>query len=335
MGYFQRVRLRGLIHSVIRFSRQGVVCLILCCVAAAAPTSQTAQERDRIVHDRIETNLRKIHSARDWQATDVQLGKLWLQMASDYSDEEDAQRAEDAYSSALRLFQRSSSQQEYAYALDGLGVLYHHIGRLKEAENLMRKSLAVYEEIHSEYGAPRVHVDLAILYLHEKRFGGAEVESAKGIAGLEEKKEAYASDLVEALIANSYAKCFQGRCEEGGRAAERAYDLTAKFSKDSFISIAALLAVGFEQWKNGLDVEGDRSMREAVTLIKEKNDMPSARLLDVQLKVLEQFAEYLRESHQKGRARQIEDEVAQLKGGQRPDCKNCTVSVMGLTSSRK
>ncbi len=335
MSYSSHGCLQAAVYSVVRFSRQGVICLILCCVAVAAPTMQTAQERDKMVHDRISTNLRKIHSASDWQGTDLELGKLWLQMACDYADEEDVQHSEEAYSRALRLFQRSSSQQDYAYALDGLGVLYHHTGRLKEAENLLRKSLAVYEEIHSDYGVPRVHVDLATLLLHEKRFAGAEEESAKGIAGLEGQKETYPGDLIEGLVASSYAKCFQGRCEEGERDAERARVLTARYPKDSLMAIATLLAVGFEQWRSGAEEEGDRSMREAVALIREKNDMPSAVLLDAQLKVLSEFAEYLRETHQKGRARQIEDEVAQLKGGQRPDCRNCTVSVMGLTSSRK
>ncbi|HXC95817.1 MAG TPA: tetratricopeptide repeat protein [Edaphobacter sp.] len=336
MRYSSHQCLQMAIPWFVRFARQGVVCLILGCVALAAPTAmQTAQERDKMVHDRIETNLRKIHTAGDWKATDQALGRLWLQMACDYADEEDLQHSEDAYSRAVRLFQRSSSQQDYAYALDGLGVLYLHTGRVKESENILKKSLTAYEEIHSEYGVPRVHVDLATLYLHEKRFAGAEEESAKGIAGLEGQQESYASDLIEALLASSYAKCFQGRCEDGARDADRARALAAKFRKDSLVGIATLLAVGFEQWRNGSEAEGDHSMREAVALIKENDDMPTAVLLDAQLKVLSEFAEYLRQSHQKARAQQIEDEVAQLKGGLRSDCKNCTVSVMGLTSSRK
>lgn len=333
----QRVCLHVGLHSFVRFSRHGFVCVLLWFCAAAIPTwVQAAQGQDKLVQNRIAENIRKIHTAGDWHATDLALGKLWLQMACDYADEEDFPRSEDAYSRALRLFERSSSRLEYAYALDGLGLLYHHVGRLKEAENLMRKSLAVYEEIHEEVGIPRLHADLSTLLLKEKRFAASEEESAKAIAELQEQKEPNRTDLIAALIVNSYGKCFQGRCEEGAQEAERARMLASKMlAKDSLEMIAALLAVGFEQWKIGSEAEGDRRMREAVVLIREKNDLTSATLLDAQLKVLSEYAEYLKGRHQKEKARQVEDEVAQLKESQRPDCKNCTVSVMGLTASQK
>jgi tetratricopeptide (TPR) repeat protein len=336
MYCFQRVCLQVAVHSFMRFSRQAFVCVLFCSFVAAAPMwIQDAQERDKLVHDRIEANLRKVHAAGDWQATDMALGKLWLQMACDYAEEEDSQRSEDAYSRALRLFQKSSSQREYAYTLDGLGLLYHHVGRLKEAENLFRKSLSVFEETHSEIGVRQLHVDLATLLLHERRFAGAEEESAKVIAEFQEQKEPDQSDLIAALITSSYAKCFQGRCEEGQREAERARIMANEMpSKNSLETVASLLAVGFEEWKNGSEAEGDRSMREAVTLIREKNDMTSATLLDAQLRVLSEYSDYLRQTHQKDKARQIDDEVSRLKETQKPDCRNCTVSVMGLTASQ-
>jgi tetratricopeptide (TPR) repeat protein len=338
MGYFQRGCLQRAVHSFVRFSRRrGFVGVLLCLYAAAAPTwMQAGQERDKIVQDRIATNLRWIHTADDWKATDLALGKLWLQMACDYADEEDFQRAEDAYSRALRLFQRPSSQREYAYTLDALGVLYHHVARLKEAESLLRKSLAIFEEIHEEAGVPEVHADLAALLLNEGRFAASEQESTKAVTELGGLTKPNQRDLIAALIASSYAKCFQARCEEGIRDAERARMLASqKSSKDSLEVISALLAVGFEHWKNGSEAEGDRSMREAVTLIREKNDMTSAMLIDSQLKVLSEYAVYLRERHQKDKAREVEAEVAQLKETKRPDCRNCTVSVMGLTASQK
>ncbi len=338
MDYFQRGCLQRAVQSFVRFSRRrGFVGVLLCLFAAAAPTwMQAGQGRDKIVQDRIAANLHWIHTANDWHATDLALGKLWLQTACDYADEEDFERAEDAYSRALRLFQRPLSQREYAYTLDALGVLYHHVARLKEAENQLRKSLAIFEEIHDEAGVPRLHADLATLLLHQGRFAASEEESSKAVAELERQTQPDQSDLIVALIVSSYGKCFQGRCEEGVREAERARMLAReKSSKDSLEVIASLLAVGFEQWKNGSEAEGERSMREAVELIREKNDLTSATLVDAQLKVLSEYASYLRGTHQKGRARQIEDEVARLKETQKPDCRNCTVSVMGLTASQK
>jgi hypothetical protein len=58
-------------------------------------------------------------------------------------------------------------------------------------------------------------------------------------------------------------------------------------------------------------------------------------LIDAQMQVLVRYAIYLRETHQKAKARQIEDEVVRLKDEQRPECRGCTIQVMTLSGSSK
>ncbi|HXC95367.1 MAG TPA: hypothetical protein VNU92_06675 [Edaphobacter sp.] len=58
-------------------------------------------------------------------------------------------------------------------------------------------------------------------------------------------------------------------------------------------------------------------------------------LIDTQMQVLVRYATYLRETHQKAKARRIEDEVARLKDEKPPECRDCTVHVLALQGSSR
>ena len=300
---------------------------------AETALTQAGTQVDQMIRDSITANRTKIDTAASWHATNEQLGVLWQRLADDYAAEFDMQRSEDAFMHSVKLLRTSPTQALYAGALSDVASLYLVNDRLKEAESYGNKALAIYEGIGDRRGAVVVRVGLAIALLHEKRFAEAEEVSAKALKGLEEQEAPERDNLVAGLLANSYAKCFQNRCDEGLVAARQAMGVAdAKFARDSSEKISSLLAVGFEEWKTGATADGDKAMREALELVHQKANMPYPMLVDAQLKVLTYYANFLKATHQKTMAKQMENEITRLKDEETPVCKNCTVNVMSLAA---
>jgi tetratricopeptide (TPR) repeat protein len=325
--FFQRAVRYRLFYFFVLFSRL---------LFAETGWGQEIRRTDEILRQRIEFNRQRIDTAGSWHATDVQLGKLWLQLAYDYGDELDVQRAEEAYDRALKLLRRTSAQKYYADALDGLGLLYNTTDRLKEAESCRRKALAIFEALGDDSGVARAHVGVAIILLYEQRFTTSEEESSEALRGMREQKQPDNGEFVAGLVASSYAKCFLGRCEEGlVEAKEAMIRARADFASDSVPVIVSLLAVGFEQWKTGAQAEGEKAMHEALELVHGNMNMPRRMLIDVQLKVFTRYADYLKATHQKMMAKQMEHEIERLRGEQTPLCRDCTVNVVALSANAR
>jgi tetratricopeptide (TPR) repeat protein len=326
--------------GVQRSCASKMLVLLLALMVAAPMWGQGVLERDKMLRERIARNREKIATAADWHATDPQVGRLWLQVGFDYQGEMEMQQAEDAFGRGLKLLEGSSQRKDYGAGLEGLATLYLGSGRWKESEELRRKALALYEGLDDRASVARLHVGLAVDYLHEHRFAESEREAREGLEEMTaqeavDPKTVDQSELVAGLLASGYAKCFQERCAEGLAEAQRGLGLArAEFAKDSTEMITSLLAVGFNEWTGGAAVEGEKPMVEALGLLRGKKDISYAMLVDAQLQMLKQYAVYLRETHQKRKARQMEEEIARLEGDQRAPCSGCTVSVMSLAAKR-
>jgi tetratricopeptide (TPR) repeat protein len=326
-SHFQRVSRRLMCQWCL-------LALVALSMGVETSWTQATTQADEILLDRIRAYRLKIDTAASWHATDDQLGVVWLQLASDYADEFEIQRSEEAYAHSLKLLKNSPIQTHYAIALDNLGSFYLTTGRLKEAENCRRKALAVYEGLGDQAGAARARVGFAIVLLHEHKYSQSEDETAKALKSLQEQKEPNLGDMIAGLISSSYAKCFQGRCDEGLVAARQAMNLfRASVPKDALIGAAALLAFGFEQWKTGALADGDKTMREALEVLRNGENIPQAVLVDTQLRALSRYEDFLKATHQKASAKQVKDEIVRLKGKQTPFCRDCTVNATALTAT--
>lgn len=314
------------------FERFLFAVLVLSMLAEAAWT-QAGMQPDQILRNRIMENQAKIDTAASWHATDEQLGVLWRQLANYYADELDMQRSEDAFMHSVKLLRTSPDQTLYAGTLTDLAALYLETVRLKEAESYGNKALATYEGIGDQRGAALARMGLAIALLRGKRFAEAEDASAKALKVLEGEGTLDRNSFVQGLITNSYAKCFQNRCDEGLVTARQALGVAdAEFAKDSRERITSLMVVGFEEWKTGALTDAEKAMHEALELLRQKKDLPSPILVDSQLSALKTYTDFLKATHQKAMAKQMENEITRLKDAQTPACKNCTVNVMSLAA---
>jgi hypothetical protein len=87
----------------------------------------------------------------------------------------------------------------------------------------------------------------------------------------------------------------------------------------------ALQALGYADWKAGIEKAPEQEMRESIAIFKELNDRGRAYALGA----MQQYRRYLEETHRGPEAKQVALEAEQFSK-QRGKCPNCTVSVYGL-----
>lgn len=322
--------LRKRIASVVGLALQ-LSCL-LCSTQAAAQADLSSP----VTSERIQAELKAIENATSHHATDDELGELWGLLASDYQHEMDIPRAEEAYDHSLKLLRVSvTARRNYAAVLDGLGSLYLLTGQIAESENCRRKALAILDAVGDRKNSLVLHGNLAATLLKEGKFKDAETEASNVIEGMLGQEKPYATDLVSALIVRSYARCLQHRCKEGLSDATQAFDIVQAFlSPNSLAAASSWSTLGYMEWKSG-DVAGcDEKMRRALQVLSDKNgDVPYPVLVDSRIGALQEYRQFLNETHRKPEARQVEDEMARLTREQTPACRNCTVNVEGLTTT--
>ncbi len=295
---------------------------VMCSVVHAQ--SQAATER-------IELLRSQIKAAEGGHAGPAEVGALWLKLGNRYQDQLELAPAEDAFVHALRLLEAPGTQAAYADALDGLGSVYMGMGRLSEAPACLKKSLAIYETMQDHAHAAAVHDALAMIFLNEKQFREAEDESVKGLAELQWLATPNLEELSSAYLTHSYAVCYQGRCKEALADTSRAMEIVkGKLAANSVDVAAVWRARGFAEWRAGFPDEGEKSMGEALRIVRSRTDWPTLLRVSGEVGVLRQYAGLLKESHRKQEAKLIEAQIAVVEGDAPHPCSDCTVNAAAV-----
>jgi tetratricopeptide (TPR) repeat protein len=301
-------------------------------------TTQSEGQADMkppVTPERIASELTVIESAAARHATADELGTLWAQLASDYHDELDIPRAEEAYDHALKLLRGSVMERHnYAVALDGLGALYLLKRQFSDSAICRRKALAIFEAEGDRKNVLALHGNLALSMLREGTYSEAEKEASEAIEGMAGQASANDTQLATVFITRSYARCFQHRCKDGLSDAQQAVDIDRAYLRTNPLEAAASwTALGYMEWKTG-DVAGaDENMRRAFQILSEKSNLPYTGLLWARIEAMMQYQQFLNETHRKAEARQVGAEMARLAREQRSVCGNCSVNVEALSNA--
>lgn len=319
----------------IRVSFGGISLLLL---AILVPLSNRMWAQDAgqsmATPEQIALELKQIEDATARHETNLEVGKLWCLLAIDYEREGDAARAEDSYARSLKLLRdENPGQYSYGVALDALGSLYGKTGRLAEAEEVETKAAAIFEKQGELVTEAAVRGHIALDMLSEKRYGEAEREASVALDGLMGHKDEV-KEWVSALVVRAYARCLTQRCGDGLTDARQAMEMVRSLlAPDSSQAVAAWMVLGYALWKTKDDAAAGDAMREGLRIVMEKKDLPPAMLVSDRVGAMRQYALFLRGTHHKAEAQQMEREMAQLQGAQGTVCQSCTVSVAGLSNA--
>src|SRR5438045_9336298 len=115
---------------------RALVWLLALSVSSLPVWAVVAQPEAQSTTKRITQYRAMIEDAPRLNLTELQLGGLWAQIASDYQDLAEFTQSEAAYTRSLALFEHDpAAQARYAVTLGNLGSLYGMTGRLDAAEN--------------------------------------------------------------------------------------------------------------------------------------------------------------------------------------------------------
>lgn len=299
--------------------------VLLVCYPALLKAQQAEGSMSPAAH--IARNKTLIAEAAQRKLTQVQVGGLWSQIASDYQDLGQFVEAEDGYTRSLGLLEHEKSMRMgYGVTLGNLGSLYTLTGRFDAAENCNKRALAVMEELGDPLMIARAHSHLADVYLAWGKNKDAARHSSLAVQGATTLPNATNEDKGSMLITYAYASCLSSHCDDGLRAAREAVRIVSTtYAPDSFPSGQAHVALGYIEGKTGEREAADEDLREGVRILRLQ--LPPAHPLMVH--ALELYREYLNENHRGLEAKKIAEEQKSLYENAR-NCSGCTVSVYGL-----
>jgi tetratricopeptide (TPR) repeat protein len=286
---------------------------------AQAGETQPADERIAVEISQIRDAEQKAHDS-------LEIGRMWAKLASDYEDQSEFVKSEEAYNRALRLLEPSSSQQvDYAVVLENLGSLYDMMGNFAASERCVVRSLAARVKLGDPLYIALGEEHLANVHRAMHKYKESRHEALEAYQEMTALKDSGTDNLVSALFTLSYVTCTRGGCNGSLEYARKAWSLVAgAFPLDSPQAGLAHMALGYATWRAGMKDVPDAEMREGMKILKMR--LPTGH--PYVISALEQYREYLAASHREAEAEEIAQEKAQLQGAR--NCANCTVSVQGL-----
>lgn len=280
-----------------------------------------------------ETLRANIRTATERNAAPEQAGKLWLILASRYHDRFELEKAEDAYAHAIHLLSDSSSQKDYAEALNGMGTVYAAVGRLREARKCLTKSLDIYTTLNDEANMAHLHLSLGLESLAEQNYREAEMESTAALKGFNSIPNVDFSEVSMAHLTRSRAICGQGQCRAALDDVTQAFSLTRTgLLENSIAMISIWLVQGQVQMKAGLEADAKQSMNDALRLVESRTDLPRPYFVALELTVLRAQSTSLKAAHRKQEAKHTEDQIRRIEADAPATCTRCTVSAASLMS---
>jgi tetratricopeptide (TPR) repeat protein len=296
---------------------------------ASAPVAQL----DLLEVPTTDTLQANIRSAVERNASAEELGTLWLALANRYQDRFELEKAEDSYARAIHLLRDTSSQNQYAESLQGMGNVYTTLGRLREARKYLTKSFDIYATLNEEANIAHLRVALGWELLTEHKYREAEIESTAALKGLEFEPKPDLSDLSMAYLTRSRAVCGQGHCRSALDDVSRALSVALNRLHENSIEVISIrLVQGQIQMKAGLQADGEQAMKEALRLVQSRTDLPRPYFVTLQLVVLRAQRTSLKAAHRQQEAKHVEDQIARIEADAPPACTGCTVSAPALMS---
>src|SRR5215471_344700 len=121
-------------------------CAVLVLLSSLLCSAHAYQPRPAV--ERTAQEIALIRDAEQKGHGPLEVGRMWAKLASDYEDNSEFVKSEDAYNRALRLLEPSASEKvDYAVVLENLGSLYDMMGNFAASERCVMRSLAARERL--------------------------------------------------------------------------------------------------------------------------------------------------------------------------------------------
>ena len=261
------------------------------------------QEREFRI-SRLEDAARRGEANRE---PNIDLGKIYGQLGLLYQDVARWARAEAALERAVQLLRRDeASKRELAKAISELGNLHVEMGRLRESEKEGQEALRIAEELGDKLVIAQSWDDLAGLALAQHKYERARDFAEKAVAEFVTNEGSKPFDAISARYTLALADCNLGDyghaiplltdAVDDAKTKMPARDLPAGFGE---------FLLGYALWKSGDASAAGAHLEEGIAIMKEQLGWGHP----VYLRVLGQYAQYLRETRRVAAANDVMREI--------------------------
>jgi len=303
------------------------ILLMVFCGAARAKGQALVED------GQIRTLQNNLRAATEEHASPEQLGVLWLSLGIRYQNGFDYDKAEDAYTHAIRLLRNTALKAHYADSLHKLAEIYVMESREKEVLNNDAQALAIFEELGDTRSVASVRSTSAMGLLREHKFREADAEASRALAVMGTLDKPDRVDLENTYITRARALAAEGRLQAALEDVAHARAIaTGDPGSNDVDAISTLLVQGEVQMQAGMEAEGKQSMTEALRLARSLTGLPPVTSAALEASILEREVASLRKAHHNDDAKLLEGEMKQAQSAARAGCSRCTVSVSSLLS---
>lgn len=224
----------------------------------------------------------------------IDLGKIYGQLGLLYQDVALWARAEAALERAVQLFRRDeASKKELAKAISELGNLHVAMGKLRDSEKEGQEALRIAEELGDKLVIAQSWDDLAGLALAQHKYERARDFAEKAVAEFVANKGSEPFEVISARYTLALADCNLG---DYGHAIPLLTDAVdearTKMSPRDLPAGFGEFLLGYALWKSGDTSAAGAHLEEGIAVVKEQLGWGHP----VYLRVLEHYAQYLRET---------------------------------------
>lgn len=311
----QPTRRGRLVHAAI---------VIVFCVALKHPCRGSAQVMTG-------ADLQKqiqIDSAAALHADPQAAGRIWWHLGSLYEDAGRYTESETAYGQAIRLLRSQPAAEAYlARAIDDLGTLYMMRGDTQQAESAEQQALKIREANGLSADLPRSWYHLATLSLSEHRFEKAREYAEHAVGQLSAEARPDADDQLNARFVLGAAFCRLHRYTEAIAMMQKAMEVARRtYQPEDFPSGFGSFLLGYAYWKSGNAAAAQHLMEDGAEVVEKQLGWRHP----VCQTIMAQYALFLRRTHQKQTARQIEGKLKQAHAAERSQQGSGALSVASL-----
>jgi tetratricopeptide (TPR) repeat protein len=275
-------------------------------VTASAATAFKQSLMDKIVLAEI-----AVRQAESAHATNVVLGKDYVQLGLWYEDTVQWARSEAALEHAVSLLRHTPEPgADLATAIAQLGSLHILMGKLGESEKEDQEALRLRQNVGDQLEIARSRSDLAILYLYEKKYAKGRDLARAAEAEFVTNGRANVVDRIIARFTLSEALCYLKDCPSAIPLLKTALDeASGTMLPDTFPVGLSNFLLGYAYWKSG-NMSGAREYLERGTV------QMSAQLgwgHPAYVRALKQYAQFLHEDRQVEAANVVERRIRQAE----------------------
>jgi tetratricopeptide (TPR) repeat protein len=313
--------------------RHTLFILLLTTLLARRAHSQTPTQLQQI-------NLLELSSQFDKTISTVQslidsntlppadLGRAWLLLGSAYRELGEYTKARQSFEQAARLFEAQNLRDDYASALDHMGILDNIVAQQDAAEREWKKAAKIFEQTGYRAGLARVYLNLAqhALLTNRLKLARKYVDQAAHTALASE--EWLPTDVAHFYFTKASVSYREGRFAEAASGYQTALDLSTKIiGESSFMAGSMYAYLGLSLAKQGHTGLALENARKALTIIQATEGRQTMRYFVAET----MYAQVLDLSGLHTESEQLKNETARaVRDFYGTHCPACTTSILSF-----